>query len=261
MEPSIAKESTAIVPCNNCRKYVVAGSKFCRHCGTIQEKIIDHEVHKPVIAALVIFYSLELLLCLLVHFNDNISGWKALMIVDGIMAFSAIFFFAFIWHDVKHLLRWKSFSVKKSLLYASAAIAASFIVHWLITKLNLTLFESDNYYYYTYLSSPSPALFMVLMTAISPALFEELAYRGFVMGGLLKIMDSRAAIFISAFVFALIHLSLLSFFWLFPFALALGYLRVKENTIWYGVLVHFCFNGLVCLLEFKEMGIFNWMHI
>jgi membrane protease YdiL (CAAX protease family) len=86
-----------------------------------------------------------------------------------------------------------------------------------------------------------------------PALFEELAYRGFVLGKLLLVVDKKQAIFISAFIFAIMHMSVLSLFWLVPFALPLAYVRIKENTVWYGIFIHFSFNCTACILDFTHV--------
>ena len=75
-----------------------------------------------------------------------------------------------------------------------------------------------------------------------PAIFEELGFRGFLLSNLLKITEVDQAVYVSAFLFAIIHLSFISLFWLIPFALFLGFTRIKEQTIWYGVIFHFTFN-------------------
>jgi len=74
--------------------------------------------------------------------------------------------------------------------------------------------------------------------------------------GLSKVVDQRQAIFITAFLFSLLHLSFISFFWLLPFAIWLGYIRKQEETLWYGVAIHFCFNTTACFLEFFELNLF-----
>jgi membrane protease YdiL (CAAX protease family) len=136
------------------------------------------------------------------------------------------------------------------------AIASSVAVQFSMKWLNQTLFETDTYYYYAFSDYKYPMLFMLTVVAVAPAIFEELAYRGFVQGALLKLVEKRQAIFLSSFVFALIHLSVLSFVWLLPFALLLGYVRIKENTIWYGVFIHFAFNAVNCVFEYFELGLY-----
>jgi membrane protease YdiL (CAAX protease family) len=97
---------------------------------------------------------------------------------------------------------------------------------------------------------------MLLMIAVQPAIIEELGYRGLIMSQLSKIVDSKQVIFISAFVFALIHLSIFSMLWIVPFAIMLGYIKEKEQTIWYGVLIHFTFNATACLTEVYQLNLF-----
>jgi membrane protease YdiL (CAAX protease family) len=169
------------------------------------------------------------------------------------MAVVAIFFFTLIWKDVKGLLSWQNFSIKKALVYVGITILFSTVVQLSVSWLNKSLFNDEFYYYFAFARFKYPLVLMISVIALMPAIFEELAYRGFLMGGLLKLLDARQAIFISSFLFALIHLSLISFFWLLPFALFLAYIRQKENTIWYGVLVHFVFNTLTCLIEYYSL--------
>jgi len=84
---------------------------------------------------------------------------------------------------------------------------------------------------------------------------EELAFRGILQEGLLKCIVPEQVVYVNAFLFAIIHMSLISFFWLLPFAIWLGKVRMKEGTIWYGVVIHFLFNTTACLLEFRELGV------
>jgi membrane protease YdiL (CAAX protease family) len=99
---------------------------------------------------------------------------------------------------------------------------------------------------------------MILLVAILPALFEELAYRGIILHNLLKLADEKQAIHISAFLFAIIHMSFISMFWLVPFAIWLGNVRTKEKTLWFSVLIHVCFNLTACLFEFYELWLFKF---
>jgi len=96
---------------------------------------------------------------------------------------------------------------------------------------------------------------MIFLVAFLPAIFEELAYRGVILFCLTKITFERQAILIAAFLFAVVHMSFISFFWLLPFAIWLGNIRLREKTIWYGIVIHFCFNLTACLVEFYEVGL------
>lgn len=252
MEEGIVESSE----CQNCSKPIRLSSKFCRHCGAQQAIDDTRDVDRDVVIALGAFYLLEFTICALVTYNESFHGLKCLLIADGIMAGLAIFFSAYLANDILPIFRWPGFSIKKVLLYVSIAIVSSIIVQYLMKWLNYKLFATDRYYYYAFTDFKHPMLWMILITAVSPAIFEELGYRGFIMGGLLRLIDKRQAVFISSFVFALIHLSILSMAWLLPFALLLGYVRVKENTIWYGVLIHFTFNAVSCLFEYYQLHLY-----
>lgn len=79
--------------------------------------------------------------------------------------------------------------------------------------------------------------------AITAAIVEELAFRGYVMGNL-RFFGDGFAVAISAVVFALLHGNMVQA----PFALmagfALGYLSVKTGTIWTAVIIHLLNNSI-----------------
>ena len=60
------------------------------------------------------------------------------------------------------------------------------------------------------------------------------------------------AVYITAFVFGIIHLAVISMLWLVPLGLIFGMLRAKYNTLWYGVIGHFTYNLGFILLEYAQ---------
>ena len=89
-----------------------------------------------------------------------------------------------------------------------------------------------------------------LFIAITPPVFEELAYRGFLFNQLEKVTSPQTTIILTAFIFALVHFSIISLLWIFPFGLLLGYLRYKYNTLWLGIVIHFIHNLIVLSLDY-----------
>lgn len=85
-------------------------------------------------------------------------------------------------------------------------------------------------------------LIVIISTAVVPALVEEFACRGLVMGLLRKYSDGFAII-VSAIIFGVMHGN----FQQIPFAtlagLALGFIAIKTESLWPAVAVHF-FNNL-----------------
>ena len=102
---------------------------------------------------------------------------------------------------------------------------------------------------YVFWQSDYPILFSVLFICLFPAIFEELAFRGIVLGNLLKSMKPRTAIFISSLLFALIHFNLIALIWLIPLGMLFGYFRYKYGSIWYCILGHFAYNLTVISFE------------
>lgn len=82
----------------------------------------------------------------------------------------------------------------------------------------------------------------LLGTAIVPALVEEMALRGVIMQSLRRYGD-WFAIVCSALVFGLLHCNLVQI----PFAIiagiAIGYAVVVTESLWTGILIHFCNNA------------------
>lgn len=95
-----------------------------------------------------------------------------------------------------------------------------------------------------------------IATAVVPALVEEFACRGIMMGSLRKFGD-EFAIVCSAVIFGAMHGN----FKQIPFAiltgLCLGFIAVKTKTIWVAVIVHFLNNFISVVLDylFTDSGI------
>lgn len=85
--------------------------------------------------------------------------------------------------------------------------------------------------------------------AITAAVVEEIALRGYVMGTL-RFYGDGFAIAVSSVVFAAMHGNMVQA----PFALmagfALGYLSVKTGTIWTGIIIHALNNSLSIIVYY-----------
>lgn len=91
---------------------------------------------------------------------------------------------------------------------------------------------------------------IILFVCVVPGIFEELAFRGIIQGALMKNMGAIEAIIVSAFMFMLLHLTVLSFPFLFLMGIILGYFRYKTGSVYPGILMHFVHNFLVVMSEF-----------
>ncbi|MEO5681834.1 MAG: type II CAAX endopeptidase family protein [Chitinophagaceae bacterium] len=244
--------------CIHCNLFIAEDAGYCNHCGTLQMEpdIEEAEKKQQVIISLAIFFGVHLAICLTANFTNYARGIIPLLIIDAALSLFTLVYIALFRKEMKGLFRWQHFSFTKLLSYAAIATVAAVLVNYAVKWLNKSIFDAESYYYYAFSHLRYAKLITILVVALQPAIFEELAFRGVIQQRLNKITDSRQAIFISAFLFSLLHMSFISFFWLMPFALWLGYIRSKEETIWYGVIIHFCFNTTACFLEFFELNLF-----
>lgn len=87
-----------------------------------------------------------------------------------------------------------------------------------------------------------------LAIAVTPALVEEFALRGVVMGSL-KRYGKAFAIGVSAILFGMMHGNLSQMPFAFILGIAIGFAVIKTNSIWTGVLIHFINNSVSVVLD------------
>ena len=136
------------------------------------------------------------------------------------------------------------------LLWVVPVFAASaFVIYYFVDNMNSLFFDYD-YLDYRFEDTSHPLLYSLIFMAVFPAVFEELAFRGFVFDAIEKISDYRFAIWGSSFLFALVHFSVLSFFWLVPFAIILARIRLRYSSIVFGIVAHFVHNSVVTIVDY-----------
>jgi hypothetical protein len=109
------------------------------------------------------------------------------------------------------------------------------------------LFELAEYSYTDHLFDAGWGWGMsILVVAVQPAIFEELAFRGVVFSALRRVLESREAVLVTALMFMILHLSVLSFPHLLLIGLVLGWLRVRTGSLVPGMFLHFTHN-LLCV--------------
>ncbi len=92
-------------------------------------------------------------------------------------------------------------------------------------------------------------LVYLVSIAVAPALIEEFAFRGTVLQPLRRYGD-RFAIIASAVFFAILHGNLVQAPFAFIAGLGIGYAVCITNSLWTGVLIHFCNNLYSVLTAF-----------
>lgn len=92
-----------------------------------------------------------------------------------------------------------------------------------------------------------------IATAIVPALVEEFACRGLILGSLKKYGEAFAIV-ASAIVFGLIHGNFEQIPFAFLVGIVLGFVTVKSGSIWIACLIHFINNGISVILDYVLKG-------
>lgn len=89
----------------------------------------------------------------------------------------------------------------------------------------------------------------VLLIVVHPAVFEELAFRGFLQERLGALMGTRDALLLQAAWFAFLHLTPIVFPSHFLMGLCFGWLRLRTGSLVPGMLVHAAWNLTVLAQE------------
>ncbi len=90
----------------------------------------------------------------------------------------------------------------------------------------------------------------ILISAVLPAIFEELLFRGIILNGLTKKFDPKTSIILSALLFMLMHGSLEQTFYQFALGLVFGCIAYYSGSVIYSIITHFFNNAIVLTLNY-----------
>jgi sodium transport system permease protein len=95
----------------------------------------------------------------------------------------------------------------------------------------------------------TPLVVVVLALAVVPAIAEELAFRGVVLGALSTRLRPASAILLSALLFAISHGSLFRLLPTLVLGVLLGLIARRTRTLWPSMLAHALNNGILLALD------------
>jgi membrane protease YdiL (CAAX protease family) len=95
----------------------------------------------------------------------------------------------------------------------------------------------------------SGVILVIIAVAVVPALVEEFAMRGVIMGGL-RPFGKGFAIAMSALVFGMMHGNFVQLPFAFVMGIFLGYAAIKSGSIWVAVVIHLVNNLTAVALEY-----------
>ncbi|MCI0379219.1 MAG: ABC transporter permease subunit [Gemmataceae bacterium] len=85
----------------------------------------------------------------------------------------------------------------------------------------------------------------LLAFALLPAICEEIAFRGYILSGLLRRFRPRTSILFCSFLFALYHMNVFQFLPSFFLGVVLGLLTVRSKSLVPAMFFHFLHNGVL----------------
>lgn len=140
---------------------------------------------------------------------------------------------------------------RRYVLVAPVISLVTFGAASLLVRLVQSLFQTEAAAYSTdYLEAGWSWGMILVIVAVQPAIFEELAFRGIIGASLERVLEPREALIVTALLFAGLHLNPLMFPHLFLMGLGLGYLRRASGSLYPCMILHFCHNSLVVLSEY-----------
>jgi len=95
--------------------------------------------------------------------------------------------------------------------------------------------------------TPPSMWFLLFCVAVTPAICEELLFRGFILSGL-RSLGMWPAILLSSLLFAFAHASVYRLLPTFLLGLAMGYAVWKTGSILPSMIIHACNNGLAAVM-------------
>jgi|GEM_PF-2682387 len=87
---------------------------------------------------------------------------------------------------------------------------------------------------------------------VLPAIAEEFAFRGIVLGIYERHLRPFWAIALSAVLFGVLHLQVAFFYFYIGLGIILGFVVYRSRSIWTGILIHFTQNTLAVLLSYAQ---------
>ena len=239
------------INCQNCGASLENAVNYCPNCGAPIQKKVSGKRKREHLNLVIAFYVAMLVFLLMNYFlfqeDTSLIQEIATETIFALMIVGFTFF------DFKNIMKLYQFPKIKPLYllgYLAIPFASAFIVYYLVKFINTKVFEESYNYYFTYVDYPNPMFWAILFVAIFPPIFEELGFRGFLYNQLKQITNTRVTIILTAFIFAIVHFSVISILWIFPFGLLLGYLRHRYKTLWIGMIIHFIHNFIVLYLDY-----------
>jgi uncharacterized protein len=239
--------------CKHCGKLLQPTDVFCGQCGreVVAVQQMSRDDAFTTLSPTLLYYFSTLILLLTYKFTSAFPpAFEGQLIVSIIDIAIVIAFWIYARKELKPLFSFSGFSFRIALLTVAGALVGSVVVTLIADLIHVSISDDVFYDPYLFQDTAFPLLISILFICVQPAIFEEVAFRGFMFTNLEKATSPFGAVYITGFVFGIMHLAFISLIWLVPIGLVFALLRLKYNTLWYGIIGHFTYNLGIILIEF-----------
>lgn len=201
-----------------------------------------------------LFFFLVLLLLILGSFFIiipitifKLPGYYAIILPEVLfLLLPALIYLAVSKKPVKTIMRLNPLGLKNSVIIA-VIIILSMPLSQLIAVITNIFFPNNVSQALNFLNNLG-FLPQLLIIALTPAICEEVVFRGVVLGEYGRVNIKIAAV-ANGFLFGLFHLNPFQFFYTFFLGILLAYMVYITNSLFAGILGHFIFNGMQIALS------------
>jgi membrane protease YdiL (CAAX protease family) len=247
------------IHCSNCLQPISKDAKYCPHCGTYQknrqrQEILEQGWQKwKIIKEILIFYTIYLVTIIPLFRLDSHLVAPGILIVAGVDALIILGYWFIGRTSILPLFRFYPVTFRYALIAVGVLLAllmVNFFYHEAITdifiqkRILITKF---------FIRAGFGFPVIVFGLCLMPAIWEEIAFRGLIQTSLDKKFSKWEAIFITSGMFAIIHISLFSWPYLFLLGIVLGLIREYSQSLWPSIFMHFLHNFIVVLIEYSNI--------
>jgi membrane protease YdiL (CAAX protease family) len=199
--------------------------------------------------------SLILYFCLLALCGVNIvagsivrDGFNIGLAVEALMSVLVLIWAAAKWRsNLAGLLRVPR--VEWFALALALSVATFSISHWVIHD---ALHLRDTKVAWPFIRHGWGWGMVILAFAVQPAVIEELAFRGIMLGSMRQILGNFQVVIVTALMFMILHLSPVRFPHTLALGLAAGFLRVRSKSLLPCFVLHFSHNFICLAMEWMR---------
>ena len=242
--------------CSRCLKPIGKDAKYCPHCGTYQnfayeQKALEQATAQwEIIKSTIVFYLVYLATILPLFWLDEKHVAAGEIVIGFVDALLILVYWQISRTSILPLFGFNRETVKY-LLAGIGVLIPLMVINFTYHKWLVDFFEAQEIKLIEpFITAGYGFGTIVFAGCVMPAVWEEIAFRGLIQTSLGKKFRKREAIFITSALFAIIHITTFSWPYLFLLGVILGFLRMKTQSLWPVIAVHFLHNLVVFYFEY-----------